>query len=319
MITIITCFHNSEARLEDYGRALRALDISGIETEAILVDNASGDSTHEKLLTLVEALPMPVWVLREERPGLMYARITGAAAARGEHAVFFDDDNEPRSDYLRAVLGLVAKYPRAVVFSGNALLPPDMGSSAPYGAALSLLAIRQETGERELSMRTFCPQPMPLGAGMAVRTSAMRRAGEAWLMGSRSIVGRTGKQPIGGEETWLVHHMTQGGETVVFSDTLSLIHHVDRTRFAADYLFRLGFEYGAVQPVLVDEIRMFKPALVFWCPAGCRGIMIGLMRIMLDSLRFCLAPTIGRLALTAHRIGFFTSLLRRHLKQHDER
>jgi len=308
-ISIITCFHNSGARIAAYARALQGLDCSGFDVEVILVDNASKDATRENLKRLSADLSIPAQVVVEERPGLMYARCAGIAAAAGEYAVFFDDDNEPQSDYLQALRRLTARYPDAVAFTGNAVLPPEYAEQSRLGPALSLLAVRRERGEKDLPLVNFCPQPMVIGAGMIVHSALMRDACNAWMQGSRTIVGRTGDRPLGGEEIWLLHYMTKEGGRAVFSDSLTLVHRIEKGRFEEAYLCRLGYEYGFLQPQLAREIRRFKPGLRFSYPSGWRGLSVAALRVMVAVVRQLFRPSRGGAAITAHRCGMLIALM----------
>lgn len=314
-LSIITCFYNSAERLPRYFEAVRQLERMGLDCELILVDNASRDSTLALLQQAAGLMPLPTKVLSQPQPGLMYARCMGIDAATGSHAVFFDDDNEPRSDYLQSLARLIQRFPKAVAFTGNSVLPAEYVVEAGLRPALPMLALRNVPGEHVLVMDRYCPQPMPWGAGLGVRVREMREACDAWLKTARVIVGRTGDQPIGGEEVWLVHHMTRSGEVAVFSDTLHLTHRIALHRLTADYLGRLGYEYGVVQPALIDAVRAFKPEVRFLYPSGVRGVLIALVRATIEVLRYCLQPSGGRYAFAAGRLGLVIALIRRHQLQ----
>lgn len=260
--SIITCFFNSAHRLENYFAALRALDVAGRRVEFILVDNASRDATPAGLQAGLAGLGAPARILAESRPGLMYARCTGLAAARGEFVLFLDDDNEPAPDYLAELDRLIAAHPSAAMFTGNTVLPSGYPVDAGNTGALPLLVVRELPGEFAFILDTFHSPHFPWGAGLFARREALGQACRAWLAGgSQAITGRAGGKLSGGEDIWLAHFLTRHGERVVFSDRLRLVHRMDPERLRPTYLGRLAFENGVEHAQLVAAIRMLKPAL----------------------------------------------------------
>lgn len=68
--------------------------------ELLVVDNNSSDRTADIARARWTRSDVPLTVLSETNQGLMWARLCGLAAARGEWICFVDDDNHLAPDYL---------------------------------------------------------------------------------------------------------------------------------------------------------------------------------------------------------------------------
>ncbi len=310
--SIVTCFHNSISRLERYFASLRRLDVADLGVEFILVDNASRDDTAVRIRTDAAVLPGPVTVLSESTPGLMYARCTGVAAARGEFVLFLDDDNEPQPNYVRELQRLLERYPDVGVITGNSVLPADHPARGRTPQRLlDMIAIRQQAGEFAYQHEEFFPPHAPLGAGLFGRRADLVAACDAWRSGNRAITGRKGTEVTSGEDVLLAHYLTSDGRPVVFSDRLVMVHNVDPGRFQTSYFARLAFENGREYPGLVSAVLEFKPALRHRGFGRARAFEIGLMRLPLLLLRCLVRPSAVAIAAAAGQLGLCYALLLR--------
>jgi len=107
-----------------------------------------------------------------ERPsGLNVARNTGVERSRGDLVVFVDDDVEAEPGWLGALLDAAGKHPGVDVFAG-AIKPRLEGSAAPRGCGREGPPITAlDLGPND----TYTEYGW--GANMAIRRSALRRAG----------------------------------------------------------------------------------------------------------------------------------------------
>ena len=108
-ISIVICCYNSESRI---GKTLQVL--SGLKTtggypwEVVLVDNNSTDNTGGVARKVWQQVsePVPLIVLKENNPGLSFARKRGAREAHYAYLVYCDDDNWLAENYLDRVLDI---------------------------------------------------------------------------------------------------------------------------------------------------------------------------------------------------------------------
>src|SRR5579872_3674622 len=105
-LSVIVCTYNPRP---DYLKltleALRGQTLPGDRAwELIVVDNASSTPLDLDLRWCSNAR-----IVREDRPGLVYARLRSFTEARGDIFVFVDDDNVLESNYLqRAFSALIS-------------------------------------------------------------------------------------------------------------------------------------------------------------------------------------------------------------------
>src|SRR5262245_33604054 len=96
-VAVILCTLNPDPGL--LAAALSALDEqSHGNFECVLVDNGSEPSVHGA--SLLERHRLDLRLVREDRPGLVWARCAGIAATSGDLLIFVDDDNVLDHDYL---------------------------------------------------------------------------------------------------------------------------------------------------------------------------------------------------------------------------
>jgi len=312
--SIITCCYNSARRLPPLEDSLKRLSLEGSGgVEFLFVDNRSTDQTWECLAEMAQRLPAPVRVFAEPSPGLMYARKTAVENAHGEWLVFFDDDNEPRESFISSLACLLDRHPKAVIFTGNAVLPPEYQLESQWTEFLAWLAIRKLPGEFAFVLdRTACPY-FPFGAGMVIRRQLMAEACERWHATARSIVGRQGNTPSGGEDIWLAHYVTRNREEVVFSDKLEVVHRIDRERFTFEYARKLGFQLG-LDFIKTDEVvRAIKPWVQDKAYAGNVGLIRAFVEAAFHGGVFLFRPTAFRMARFAAKSGLAQDLMVRLL------
>jgi GT2 family glycosyltransferase len=91
--------------------------------EVVVVDDASADETPR----LLEGFGAAIRVLRlEENGGFAAACNAGAEAAAGEHLVFLNNDTEPQTGWLEALLRHAEEHPGAEVVGAKLLYPTGL-------------------------------------------------------------------------------------------------------------------------------------------------------------------------------------------------
>jgi GT2 family glycosyltransferase len=90
--------------------------------EVIVVDDASPDDTAAVLAAYKDTIRV---VARDENGGFARACNDGAAATRGEHLVFLNNDTIPTAGWLDALVAVADGEPRAAVVGSKLLFPND--------------------------------------------------------------------------------------------------------------------------------------------------------------------------------------------------
>jgi hypothetical protein len=101
----------------------------------------------------------------------------------------------------------------------------------------------------------------------------------------------------------LAHFLTRAGEKVVFSDRLRITHRVDRNRFSARYLARLGMANGLGHPELIAKVRAMKPTLRD-APIGPWQVLRAVAALPLRMLALVAQPNAASIAALSSQLGY---------------
>lgn len=104
---IAPCF-NEEDWIPRLLSSLNRCDIDFTKVEFIVVDNCSTDLTVDTVWNIAPSLKYPVRIIHEFRPGVSFARNSGAKAAKGETLIFIDADNRLTPEFVDQVCKLHA-------------------------------------------------------------------------------------------------------------------------------------------------------------------------------------------------------------------
>src|SRR5262249_21674737 len=140
------------------------------EFEVVICDNASSPALDAAELNGSRGLNLRV--VREERPGVTFARCTGISAAAAELMVFADDDNGLDPDYLEESLRIAAASPHLGAFGGLARLRCDIPVAPWKEKLLPYLGVRDWGPEVITSSEDAWGPWEPIGAGMVFRRDA---------------------------------------------------------------------------------------------------------------------------------------------------
>src|SRR6185369_8220951 len=117
-VSVVLCTHNPRPDLIRWALvSICRQTLPKSEFEFIVVDNCSAPPL--ELSALEAIVQMPVRLIRENRQGLTFARLSGIRAASAELLIFVDDDNYLNEDYLERALEIAAANPWIGCFGGK--------------------------------------------------------------------------------------------------------------------------------------------------------------------------------------------------------
>lgn len=283
-VSVILCTYNP-----DYGLLKQTMDslanqsVDSAEFEIIVVDNNSAPPLDQRFF---DQWQQPVRLVREERQGLIHARVRGILEALGKLLVFVDDDNELSSDYLECAQQIIVDNPEIGAFGGvvESARPLD-GIPRWKKVHLSSLAIRDRGPDPITSFEMRHGPWDPVGAGMAVRRPVADRfvslVGE---VGAAAGLGRSGSSLSSQEDTLIARCANLEGYACSYQPSLRLKHDVGEERLEWSYLRRLmegmGGSYVTLHRVLDLPLKQI--------PTGVLG------RVRLMAIFIFLAFTRGR-------------------------
>ena len=255
LVSVILCSFNGAQTLRQTMASMSKLAIEGFEVEFIMVDNASNDQT--KAILGSAELPGSTKVLTEPKQGKSHALNRGLSEARGELAVFTDDDVLPSSGWLAELYRVAQKHPNVVAFAGQ--VRPEWQAEPPRWLA-ALADMGRAYGATPLKLNEKI-QPVPFwafkGANMMIRRSALADA--PFDTGARNY----GPGSIGGEDVGLVKQLLDAGQTAMFVPEALVRHIVRREQIGPRPVWQREVRIGRVMATRPDfPHEQFEPWLL---------------------------------------------------------
>ena len=218
-MSVVVCTRDRTAQLAHCLEALQALDYAPLEI--IVVDNAPSCSDTAQLVA-----GMPVRYVREDRPGLDWARNRGLAVASHDLVAFTDDDARPDKQWLRGIAAAFAD--EAVTAVTGPVLPHALDTHAQnlfefgYGGMNHGFARRVIRRTRLASAELLWASGYGVGANMALRRSHLGKIGEF------DVALDVGTYSGGGGDVEMFHRVVARGGTLVYEPT-ALVWHQHRS------------------------------------------------------------------------------------------
>ena len=216
--------------------------------EVVVVDNNCADDTAARFARWAEAHPkVNARLTREPQQGLSPARNRGVAESAGAYIAIIDDDEEVNPEFAESYFRFFRDYPGAAA-AGGRIVP--LYEYAPP-AWLSPYTERPIAGTLDLGpeARPFPAWKFPGGGNMAVRRSALVRYGAF-----DPALGRTGANPLAGEEKELFGRLRAGGEQVWYVPGAVIYHIIPESKFDPAYFDRLTRQSGVSERIRTQGI-----------------------------------------------------------------
>jgi glycosyltransferase involved in cell wall biosynthesis len=235
--TVAICTYNGRDRIADVLTALGRQTSIDLNWEVLVVDNASTDGTAEVANRfIIDSLNGCGRVVREDQPGLSFARACAAKEARGEIICFLDDDNIPAPDFVSAVIEAFEKRSKAGVIGGKVLArwetepTPLALAVAPFALAICDLG---DTAHRIDGLGGGI-----VGAGLCVRTELLREIFDSSTLAA-TVTDRKGTSLISGGDLAISIVARQAGWETWYDPALVIEHVIPESRMREEYLLRL--------------------------------------------------------------------------------
>ena len=242
--SLAICAYNPDERiLTRCLNAILQLDVSGITTEVLLIDNNS--STPLDSLPYIRAYQEKIpgmKILSEPRQGQTFARFTAAEQSQGGHIIFFDTDNEPAHNYLQEVHRLIQQYPQVAAWGPGNVNVDFIDGVAPDIANIAKIAF-QHREEQQVSFASEKEwQPCyPYGTGLCIKAAVLKEYMQLVQEGHFTLTGRKGKKLSSGEDTQMIMLCIRKGYAAGVAPALRLTHIISGSRANRKYLNRLFY------------------------------------------------------------------------------
>jgi glycosyltransferase involved in cell wall biosynthesis len=258
--SIIICTHNPNPQLlQQLLNAVLLFDAGSIVHEIILVDNKSKPAlTSNKDVKTFLAQKTESRLISQPIPGLTPSRIAGIKQAKYEWIIFFDDDNEPSTDYLNKVQSAISDYPQVGMWGPGKV---DVIYTNPIDSWLEekkhLFQQRNESATK-FDKQKLWQTCYPYGTGLIVKKEVAIEYVRRVELGRYTLSDRKGKSLASGGDVQIVLTGIDMGYSAGVIVGLALNHHIDSSK--ANLLYLRKQEYGtasafikAYNEVFIDE------------------------------------------------------------------
>jgi len=256
-LSIILCTYNPES--ETFIRVLDAifsLEIpNGKEIEFIIVDNNSTEAIQDLIWEKYGNLDprFNFRIIAEPNPGLLYARACGFNHSKGAIIVFFDDDNEPETNYLVEICALYSNFPNIGVAGPGNITVEYTGHVESWLEFYK--GYFQEKKSEHLQFACY-PDWMnfyPPGTGQTVRRFIYQSYLNQVAQGQYSAIGRTKLSMTSAEDVQLVFCAIKMVYAVASEPKLKLKHLIATKKTTIGYLKKLLFGMSSSYPEAYAE------------------------------------------------------------------
>lgn len=243
--TVAICTFNGSERIGQVLESLARQQTDGESWEVLIVDNASTDDTPQVCRSFADQMSVPLRIVREERPGLSYARGCAARNARGRIVCFLDDDTPAESDFVTAAIQAFRDHPNAGCLGGK-VKPVWEESPTPLVLEVCDFALAICDYGDESFQYSGVRAGGPVGAGICVRRHVLLEAyvDDEWAAGN---LGPVGKKRISGSEMALNAVIADLGHEMWYVPELVIHHIIPADRMTFDYLTKLHESIGRGQ------------------------------------------------------------------------
>lgn len=223
--------------------------------EVILVDNNSFPSIKElpSVRDFLLAVPLARCIV-EAKQGLTAARCRAIHETTAPIIVFFDDDNEPSSNYLQVLSRYFKDYPNVGVWGPGQIIVKYVDSVEPwFEQHPEKFQQRQSDFGYSCIPATWNPCS-PNGTGFAVRREILQKYLEATEQDSLHTTGRKGESLASAEDVQIVWEGIKLGFAAGMIPELCCNHLITAEKANLTYLKRLEFgTASSYAPALLES------------------------------------------------------------------
>ncbi len=266
-VSVVLCtFNPDQQRLQMTIDSLSGQVLPDAEWELLLVDNASKPAINEREFDL----PSNVTHIQEHRQGLIYARIAGLQAARGELVCFCDDDTPFAPDYLSVACEVMAAETSIGLISGTS--EPKFESAPPSWSQEFFPSLALYDHGPEIKCTSGLDGGYPAfiggGGGAVFRRLLLNDIVREIMATNNGLTGRKGDDLASGEDNDLVLRVLTRGWKVAYVPSLRMNHVIPASRLTRDYLARLseGIARSWVKVLHHHGISPWVPTSRIWLP-----------------------------------------------------
>jgi glycosyltransferase involved in cell wall biosynthesis len=245
-VTCAICCCNSASRLPETLASIGSQETS-LPVEVLVVDNGSVDNTAAVARQVWKDRPgFSLRILREDRPGLSYARLVALSSAAHEVVTFVDDDNSLAEDWVSRLHGFMRDNPETGAIGGLNTAASSEPLPGWFPAYQSVFAVGPQA---EVSGDVTETSPLLFGAGLSIRSAAFSDLLAAGF--SPALADRSGTQLSSAGDYELTLALALRGWRLSYEPELKLLHRIAPERLHWSHLRSLE-RAASASGVLLD-------------------------------------------------------------------
>jgi glycosyltransferase involved in cell wall biosynthesis len=259
--SIIICTHNPNEEI--FNRLLVAIDhleVDGILFEIIIVDNNSDiPLSTNKFVKDFLGDHSNVTLILENKPGLTSARIAGIEKSKFDWVVFFDDDNEPKSNYLQNALLAISKYPQVGAW-GPGEIDVEFMERVPIWLEKEkwLFQARNEKKTIFADLKSW-QDFYPFGTGLVIRNEIAQIYTHRVSENRYTLSDRKGKSLASGGDVQLVLTGIEQGYCAGVIGELKISHLIDLSKTTLIYLQKQQYSTASAYVKAFNQVFVQSP------------------------------------------------------------
>ncbi len=255
--SIIICTYNPKEDV--FIRLLGAidkLDTKGISFEIIIVDNNSKIplSTINFVQEFLFAHSNAILIL-EKKPGLTSARIAGIEHSKYHWLVFFDDDNEPKPDYLKNALLTISEHPKVGVWGPGEIQVEFLKNVPQWLEKEKSLFQERKEKQTKFDCSIYWQDFYPFGTGLIILKEIAEIYSKRVLQKRYTLSDRKGKSLASGGDVQLVLTGIEQGYNAGIIKDVQLSHLIDESKTTMNYLLKM--QYGTASAYVKAHNQVF--------------------------------------------------------------
>lgn len=261
--SIIICTYNPDYEiLKRLFDAIDAFDNSSPEYEVIIVDNNSFPAVSEnELVKIFQSKYQNSQVVNEKKPGLTSARIAGINQTKYDWIIFFDDDNEPESQYLVESQKCIKQHPEVGAWGPGVIKVNFIGTEVNN----FLNSLRPLFQERSLPKTDFDNNIIegnecyPSGTGLIIKKTILLNYVAAVNNRKLTMSDRSGRSLSSGGDTQMVYIAFRMGYYAGSSPLIKMSHNILPSKVIFLNILKLVYHLNASQVKAYDEVFIENP------------------------------------------------------------
>ena len=226
-ISVIICCYNSAWVIKRTLEGLKKQIFSSpLPYEVLLVDNCCTDDTVKIANDTMRNSQIEFRIVKESKPGLVFARRRGIKEVKYEYSLYCDDDNIICPSYVSTMAKILDTVPNVGAAGGKGVVEFCAEPAEIVKEHLDCYAVGSQLEHDDWLF----------GAGLAVRTNVVRNIYDNQRC---YMMGRQGKKLLSGDDSELVLSIVLRGYKIFATDEITYIHILKANRLTEEYFHRL--------------------------------------------------------------------------------